>query len=275
MAVIITYEYSTEQGSDSFWPIWEQSLCHLGGHFQGKAVLLASTGHTRVGVQRAWKMLVGHGNGHHFVGLTEGHSTVKRWSDSPRDYMLDHEWPGWTRERSRGNSKFSKTFSTQEGLPFKEEDITHTQSQPAKVPGSCVYSLRQARLYNAGPWASPSWTERQFQSSFVKQRRLPILSAYSRTNCSSGKKVLTWGQRVASLSLHMKMQTNGPSLLWFLGVWNAIQLVTCRPQSRFSINGSCYCLNKRSFPISGAPRHSGRWKGTQVDPTHKSPRFRR
>ena len=41
----------------------------------------------------------------------------------------------WTGERSRGNSEFSKTFSTQEGLPFKEEDITHTESQPAKVPG--------------------------------------------------------------------------------------------------------------------------------------------
>ena len=59
-------------------------------HSRGRQCCWPSTGHTRLGIQRAWEILVGHGNGHHFVGLT-GQSTFKRWSDSPWDYMLDHE----------------------------------------------------------------------------------------------------------------------------------------------------------------------------------------
>lgn len=57
---------------------------------RGRQCCWPSTGHTRVGIQRAWEILVGHGNGHHFIGLT-GQSTFKRRSDSPWDYMLDHE----------------------------------------------------------------------------------------------------------------------------------------------------------------------------------------
>lgn len=105
---------------------------------RGRQCCWPSTGHTRVGNQ----------------GLGDA-SWPWKWSsfvsDSPGITCWTTVTCVWTGERSRGDSESSKTFSTQEGSLFKEEDITHKLQLP-RCPGAlCSHSSGRPAFTKLAP----------------------------------------------------------------------------------------------------------------------------